>query len=199
MDEKESGGVFYSSEESPKPSNGETLALGNRISVDGLLKLHLGCGDKYWQGYVNCDYAENWSGRKPDVACNLYDLPFEDESASEAHAIHVVEHFPRVGIGTVLTEWHRVLVKGGTLAVECPCLEKIVRTLASSENVGKKRLMSIFGLFGNVWEGKGMQHYWCYMVEEMRGLMLESGFSTAVAKQPIFHQQWRDMRIVATK
>ena len=199
MDEEQPGGVFIESEESPEHRHAKTFQGGDRSTVDGLLKLNLGCGDKHWPGFVNCDYVENWSGNPPDVGCDLTKLPFANESASEAHAIHVVEHFPRMQIDAVLKEWARVLVRGGKLAIECPCLEKIFTPMANKEMSKERYLFSLFGLYGNVWQGKGMQHYWCYTSLEMKSLLVGVGFSKVAVQEPIFHQKWRDMRLVATK
>lgn len=199
MDEAQSGGVFIESDESPEPRHAKTLPIGDRQSMDGLPKLHLGCGDKHWPGFLNCDYAENWTGTPPDVGCDLTQLPFDNESVSEAHAIHVVEHFPRPQIESVLKEWARVLVRGGKLSIECPCLGKIIAVLANKETTNQQYIFSVFGLFGNAWQGKAMQHYWCYTSLEMKSLLVGVGFSQVVVKEPIFHQKWRDMRLVATK
>ena len=58
------------------------------------MKLNLGCGDKILPGYVNVDVAPARAGQKPDVICDLHELtPFEDETADEILAVHVVEHF----------------------------------------------------------------------------------------------------------
>jgi predicted SAM-dependent methyltransferase len=60
------------------------------------MKLNLGCGDKILPGYVNVDVAPSRAGRPPDVLCDLRSLgPFEDASADEVLAVHVVEHFWR--------------------------------------------------------------------------------------------------------
>ena len=135
----------------------------------------------------------------PDVGCDLTKLPFNDESVSEAHAIHVVEHFPRPEIESVLEEWARVIIRGGKLIIECPCLGKIIAALADNTTSTKQYIFAMFGLFGNSWQGKAMQHYWCYTGPEMKALLAGAGFSQVIVKEPIFHQKWRDMRLVATK
>ncbi len=53
------------------------------------MKLHLGCGNKLLDGYVNVDISGN-----PDVKhdLNVTPWPFEDNSVDEIKAIHVLEH-----------------------------------------------------------------------------------------------------------
>lgn len=64
------------------------------------MKLHLGCGNDYKKGYVNCDAVKEVN---PDVVCNLTKkLPFKDNSVSEVILNHVIEH---------IKNWDEVLIK----------------------------------------------------------------------------------------
>lgn len=81
------------------------------------LKLNLGCGNKYLEGYVNCDVV-------PRVRADHYfDLnappyPFDDESAGEILMDNVLEHLDDVT--RVLGELHRILEPGGRLRLLLP-------------------------------------------------------------------------------
>src|SRR5687768_16039160 len=87
------------------------------------VKLNLGCGDKILPGYINVDVAPSRGGKKPDVTCDLHDLAtFDDGTADEVLAVHVVEHFWRWEVVQVLREWARVLRPGGRMILECPNL-----------------------------------------------------------------------------
>src|SRR6202012_3650744 len=87
------------------------------------MKLNLGCGDKILEGFVNVDVVESRAGKSPDVICDLHQLtPFEDGSADEIMAIHVVEHFWRWEVVDIRKEWVRVLKPGGKMILECPNL-----------------------------------------------------------------------------
>jgi len=69
------------------------------------LRLHLGAGDKYWPGYVNVDAHGD-----QDVTYDCRRLfAFESDSVDEIHAIHFVEHVPRLQLEKMLADWHRVL------------------------------------------------------------------------------------------
>jgi len=55
------------------------------------MKLHLGCGNDYKKGYVNCDISKEVN---PDKVINLEEplVMFKDNSVSEIIANHVFEH-----------------------------------------------------------------------------------------------------------
>jgi len=54
------------------------------------VKLHLGCGNDYKKGYINCDISKEVN---PDKVVNLEKkLPFKDNSVKEIIAEHVLEH-----------------------------------------------------------------------------------------------------------
>jgi len=80
------------------------------------MKLNLGCGSDYRQGYVNVD-------RIPGVADVVHDLnvfpyPWPDNSADEIVARHVLEHLE--DIRKVMDELWRILKPGGQLLIYVP-------------------------------------------------------------------------------
>lgn len=82
------------------------------------MKLHLGCGRKFIEGYIHVDLLEY---DHIDYQCPVDDLSFaESNSASLIYACHVLEHFGRQEIDGVLVEWFRVLKPGGILRVAVP-------------------------------------------------------------------------------
>jgi SAM-dependent methyltransferase len=87
------------------------------------LKLHLGCGDKYLEGYVNIDFPPSEHTvmhPKVDRVADIRTLNFPDGSVDEIRSHHMFEHFTRpVALGLLLT-WRRWLKPGGVLVVETP-------------------------------------------------------------------------------
>lgn len=152
-----------------------------------------------WSGFVNVDLADNWSGKQPDVVADITKkLPFPDHYADEIHAIHVVEHFPRGHVVDILKDWKRVLKPGGKLAIEVPCLNKIVKWLITPHpNAKDQQRLTMIGLYGDWWEKDEMTHRWCYSAEEMMAIMSDVGFQKINILDPIYHQPLRDMRVVA--
>ena len=156
------------------------------------MKLHLGCGKKQWEGWLNCDL----SGSEYD--CDIRKLPFANEYADEIAAIHVVEHFMLTEVTDVLKDWHRVLKQGGVLTIELPCWDKVVEHIRK----GSPDNMTRWPLFGDPRthvDGFPALHKWCYSVQEMHKLLGHCGFVDIQEKVPHFHQPTRDMRLVCRK
>jgi predicted SAM-dependent methyltransferase len=82
------------------------------------LKLHLGCGSKYIQGFFHVDAI---AYPHVDREGFVDQLDFLANSTVELiYASHVLEHFGRNEIDYVLREWHRVLKPGGILRLAVP-------------------------------------------------------------------------------
>ena len=81
------------------------------------LKVHLGCGTKYKEGFVNVDVLDNI---KVDLIHNLdiYPYPFKDNSASLIVANHIIEHLDNPM--KFMNECYRILKPNGILHIECP-------------------------------------------------------------------------------
>ena len=107
--------------------------------MDGVIRLDLGSGHKRHEGWVRVDLdvdrkkataggvTDVGAALAPDVVADLRDLPFPDDYADLARAIHVIEHFQVWDAPAVLAEWVRILKPGSALVIECPCLDKIVK------------------------------------------------------------------------
>jgi SAM-dependent methyltransferase len=181
----------------------------DRIAMGGPVRLDLGAGHKHEEGWVAVDFAVD---RKkcttkggvtakgapilPDVAADLLNLPFPDNYADEARAIHVIEHFQVWEAPKAMKEWVRVLKPGASIAIECPCLDKIIK-LFDVPNIPP--YYTYWGLYGDPrLEDPLMMHHWCYTEGQLRRLMEASGLIVR-GEPPMFHQPARDMRIVGTK
>lgn len=166
------------------------------------IRLNLGCGQRYWEGWVNIDHPEGkYRKKQPDVLCDIRKLPFDDEYADHASAIHVIEHFYVWEAEDVLREWHRVLKTGGTIAIECPCLDKIVGHFVRALETGQMEIRdTLWGLYGDPGhKDPYMTHHWCYSVNDMKTMLEKVGFKDVKYMEPVFHKQHRDMRIEGTK
>lgn len=164
--------------------------------------LNIGCGKKLWPGFVNIDFPGNWSGKKPDVECDIRTLPFDDGYADTAWAIHVVEHIQRWETLDLLKEWHRVLKDGGLMVVEVPCLDRVIKQFVdafnSREPVNPQTTM--WRLYGDpAYKDEHMVHKWCFSANELMQLMADAGYSNIVAGNPEYHHPLVDMRVTGTK
>ena len=158
----------------------------------GLVRLHIGAGDKRWPGWVNCD-----ANGDQNVVTDCKKLPFDADYADEIQAIHFIEHIPRMEVDNMLFDWHRVLKRGGKLAVEVPSLNRIAKLVLDKE---KNIRLTTFGIFGDPRDPrKDMMHAWCYTEEELTEVIRQVGFTDVAVHEPKFHYRQRDMRIEATK
>ena len=156
------------------------------------MKLHLGCGSRRFEGYVNIDMKGG------DVECDIRTLPYLDEVVEEIVAIHVAEHFFITELLAVLTEWHRVLKTDGKLVLELPCWDKVRKLIAANAPENLTR-WALYGEPRTHIDGVPALHKWCWSAAEIEGLLQDVGFVNVKQETPLFHQPIRDMRWVATK
>ena len=75
------------------------------------MKLHLGSGSRYLEGYVHIDIADY---EHIDIRTSIDKLnTIDDDTVNEIYASHVLEYFDRNEVEFVLKEWMRVLKKNG--------------------------------------------------------------------------------------
>jgi glycosyltransferase involved in cell wall biosynthesis len=87
------------------------------------LRLHLGCGEQHFDGYINIDYPpseHNVMQVKADIFANITELDFPPSSVDEIRLHHVFEHFDRATALAMLIKWHQWLKIGGKLHIETP-------------------------------------------------------------------------------
>jgi predicted SAM-dependent methyltransferase len=87
------------------------------------MKLHVGCGGVYIPGFRHLDILDF---PHVDYRQDLRDLSnFTEGSVDLIYACHVLEHFGRHEVQSVLSEWSRVLRKGGKLRLAVPDFEAV--------------------------------------------------------------------------
>ena len=112
------------------------------------IKLHLGCGTKKKEGWINIDSVKEC---KPDLLHDITQpLPYPDLSADEVLAEDLLEHFDKYQRFVVFYEWVRVLKLGGEITVQVPNFRKI---LFKYFKFGYDNFVDF--IFGeNLWESK---------------------------------------------
>lgn len=130
------------------------------------LKLHLGCGDKKHEGWVNMDSVAEFH---PDIVHDISrPLPFDDLSVDEILAEDLLEHFDKYMRHVVFYQWTRVLKTGGRITLQVPNFKKI---LFKYFKFGFDNFVDfIFGenmLFSEVYIGHFGNHKWGYSVQTL--------------------------------
>lgn len=92
--------------------------------MDSTVKLHLGCGNKKIENFINIDIRKEV---EPDLVDDISKLNnIENDSVDLVYACHVLEHFGRHEYIKVLKKWYEVLKTNGILRISVPDFSKVV-------------------------------------------------------------------------
>lgn len=83
------------------------------------MRLNLGCGEDYREGWVNVDVADSVD---PDVVFDIAegDWPWDDGEVDAIEALHVLEHLSPDALRRAMSEAARVLAPGRPLTARVP-------------------------------------------------------------------------------
>lgn len=142
------------------------------------MKLHLGCGTKRLEGWVNIDSVPEC---RPDVVHDItMPLPYADQSADELLAEDLLEHFDKYIRYLVFYEWTRILKVGGKITLQVPDFKTI---LLRYFKFGYDNFVDF--IFGeNLWESKIYighfgNHKWGYSQKTLKEFVSVFGIETA--------------------
>lgn len=119
----------------PPTSDLEEISNKNIWLSNTPLKLHLGCGEQYFTGYVNIDYPPSEHSVmdvKADYLADITKLDFPENSVDEIRLHHVFVHFNRVTALAMLIKWHQWLKVDGVLHIETPDVMGTAEILVSN-------------------------------------------------------------------
>ena len=106
------------------------------------VRLHLGCGPKYLEGYINVDIPEDQplSKVKVDFEADILCLNCDENCIDEIRLHHTFEHFDRIQALSLLVKWSLWLKVGGILHISTPDSEGEMRKFCSSNSFLVKML-----------------------------------------------------------
>jgi predicted SAM-dependent methyltransferase len=84
------------------------------------MKVHLGCGNKYLEGYLNIDLPSSEHtimDVKADMYADIRTVQFPENSIDEVRLHHLFEHFNRAEALKLLSRWRTWLKVGGILHI----------------------------------------------------------------------------------
>ena len=159
------------------------------IECHDVIKLHLGCGTIYKNGWINIDNNSDSNIAKLDLNLDLRAaLPFPDNRVDFIFNEHFLEHLSPADAVCLLKDCRRTLKPGGVLRVAMPDLADCVEAYISPGWLQKNRdILQKGGIdfiqtpaeFMNIafrWWG----HQWLYDWEELRRRLQEAGFTQIV-------------------
>lgn len=144
----------------------------------GELKLNLGCGTIHMDGYVNIDgYPTEERGGTVSAADRymmIEDLDYPPASVDQIICIHTFEHLTQAQVGKALSCWFECLKPGGTLIIEVPDAEAIMRRLLGAKSSEEKDLY-YYLLYGTQ-EFSAEHHMMGHTYERLERLLRAAGF-----------------------
>lgn len=117
------------------------------------MKLHLGCGQLYLDGYINIDFPLTAHSVQrtsvADIQTDISSLRYSPETIEEVRLHHVFEHFTRPVACALLSGWFSWLKRGGIIRLEVPDFQKTARVMLSPFASLKRRSIAQRHLFGS--------------------------------------------------
>ncbi|MEQ1949299.1 MAG: methyltransferase domain-containing protein [Bryobacteraceae bacterium] len=160
--------------------------------VSGIQYLHLGCGEKLLEGFLNTDSFGN-----PHAQVHVdvrFPLPFAENSWKGIYAHHLLEHVDEKHAQALFRECQRILRSNGILHIAVPDAEKFVRAYSLPEGERQKmfqwypsQAMEQYGIetpmqmVNLVFRAhKFNRHEFAWDFETMEKALLSAGFQTVV-------------------
>ncbi len=154
--------------------------------MEELLKLHLGCGARYLDGYRNIDFPPSEHTVQTDIRVDEYadirELVYRRASVEEVRLHHVFEHFTRPVALALLTAWNAWLEPGGTLRIEVPDFDRTARRVLSPLTSEKRRGVALRHIFGSQ-EAPWAAHLEGWSARRLAKTVEAFGFNTAVRRK----------------
>jgi predicted SAM-dependent methyltransferase len=171
----------------------EKEARARLNAFDSPHRLHLGCGEVNYAGWVNIDLLALpsvdvvWDVRRP--------FPLEDASCELIYHEHLLEHLTVQDAKKFLVECYRLLQPGGVTRIATPSLEEVTRKYNSTDwrnqdwlSRPEYRFIQTPAEMLNI-SLREWGHQWLYDREELHRRLGEAGFTK------ILDVEWRSSPI----
>jgi hypothetical protein len=165
------------------------------------MKLHLGCGQGYLDGYRNIDFPPSehpvQARSVADEHADILSLRYLPESIDEVRLHHVFEHFPRPLACALLACWHTWLRPGGMLHLEVPDFAATASIILSSRASRRAKAVAERHLYGSH-EAAWAVHCEGYTPAMLKTFVATFGFET----QELHKNSWQgthNIELLATR
>ena len=134
------------------------------------IKLHLGCGTKHIDDFINIDLR--YLPGVDEVNNIRFLRNYKNNSVDEIYSCHVLEHFGRWEYKEVLRRWFEILRPGGVLRLAVPDFEAICKHYSKTQN-----LQSLMGLLYGGQDYNENYHYVAFDFSTLSKDLKQIGFS----------------------
>jgi len=145
-----------------------------------MIKLHLGCGQTYYEGYVNIDFPQTehtvQKNVRVDKFADLVRLNYPADSIEEIRSHHAFEHFTRPTALALLCRWRDFLKIGGLLRIETPDALECFRLMIDNSVSFDHKQQVMRHLFGSH-EAKWAMHLDGWYKEKFEYTLSRLGYS----------------------
>lgn len=156
------------------------------------MRLNLGCGKHYKNGFINIDAYDNTVA---DAIMPVEDLAFPSNTINAIEAHQLIEHLGYLHTIYALAEWFRVLKPGGSLLIETPDIQSTIQQYLDGDHDIKKETLT--WLYGS--GSLGMQHRLCFPEVLIKTLLKNAGFTKITTSFFIKEKNRPVMRIYCKK
>lgn len=149
------------------------------------MKLHLGCGERYLDDYINIDFPlskHTVIKNVADVNTDILTLRYKMGEVNEIRLHHVFEHFTRPVACALLASWYSWLETDGVLHIEVPNLYKISATIFNPFKSNHKKYIAVRHSFGSH-EASWAVHCEGYTPKTLKTFLENYGFNVKKIKK----------------
>ena len=162
------------------------------------MKLHLGCGHNYLDGWINIDGPKNelcYDDLKADIYSRIEDLEYPDNSIDEILMNAVFEHFPRHVAIMQLRKFYKWLKPSGKLTILVPDFWGTIKMLKKSKTPMEQQFWfrHLYGPQDTIQFGT---HYDAFDVEKLKWMFSIVGFNEY--RYEII-KRWPNIRFIGIK
>ncbi len=144
------------------------------LRSDQPIRLHLGCGEVFKEGYLNIDWRKTIA---TDYVCDITSVPLKKNSVSLIESYHVIEHLSKNEAIHTLKKWLDLLEVGGKVIIECPNFDEAVKEYLDGNT---DRIYNIFGHR----RFPGDAHQFGYNFERLNETLISIGYSDVTQSEP---------------
>lgn len=145
------------------------------------LKLHLGCGERYLDGYHNVDYPPSehtvQTDTRVDEYANILELRYSAKTVAEIRLHHVFEHFSRPVACALIAAWWSWLRPAGLLRIEVPDFDRTAVAVLNPLSSGRARYVALRHIFGSQ-EATWAVHQEGWSPKRLKQLLVDMGFDS---------------------